>query len=194
MEIGRHGTAQREKMAQGGPRAGLVQLINCFCSALGVAFNIHQPVMKESSELSLNIDGPGLAGCLLLALPPATERLPAWERPLGSPRKTPMCPARRASPREAVGKGGTHARQELRGVGDCVVPWRREGWWEHHCSHTRQHASSLHQPTQPEATKHLAPSFPDNMNPYGLNYSKNIPWVTPELAGSKWSHTPDTCM
>lgn len=55
----------------GGPRAEPVELINSFCSELGVSFNIHQPAMKESSELSLNIDGAGRLTAGLGRLPPA---------------------------------------------------------------------------------------------------------------------------
>lgn len=78
-QMGKPGAACEERRRHGGPRAALVELINCFCSVLGVSFNIHQPVMKESSELLLNIDGPGrlrqgLAGCLLLALPSQPRR------------------------------------------------------------------------------------------------------------------------
>lgn len=133
---------QREKMAQGGPQAGLVQLINCFCSALGVSLNIHQPVMKESSELPLNIDGPGLAGCLLLALPSAPERLPHWEEPLGFPRKNPICPAMWASPKETP-----MLPHMLRGVWDRLVSLGRDGWWSItaaiHTS-THSHCTNLH--------------------------------------------------
>lgn len=64
----------------GGPRAGLVELINCFCSALGASFNIHQPVMKESSELSLNIDGPGRLTAGLGMLPSAHALPQPWVR------------------------------------------------------------------------------------------------------------------
>lgn len=104
-------SVQREGW-HGAPRGGLVELINCFCSTLGVSFNIHQPVMKESSELSSNIDGPGRLTAGLGTLPPARAlprphaRLLAGEDPLGFPMKTPRSLARWASPREAAGKGG----------------------------------------------------------------------------------------
>lgn len=69
--MGRHGMVCEGSRRHRVPRAGLVELINCFCSALGVSFNIHQPVMKETSELPLNIDGPGRLTAGLGRLPPA---------------------------------------------------------------------------------------------------------------------------
>lgn len=69
--MGRHGMVCEGSRRHGVPRAGPVELINCFCSALGISFNIHQPVMKETSELSLNIDGPGRLTAELGKLPPA---------------------------------------------------------------------------------------------------------------------------
>lgn len=79
----------------GEPRAEPVELINSFCSGLGVSFNIHQPVMKESSELSLNIDGAGRLTAGLGRLPPACTspgpvRLPACRDLSDFPRETPV--------------------------------------------------------------------------------------------------------
>lgn len=51
-------------------------LINCFGSALGVSFNIHQLMIEDSSELSLNIDGAEQIGGRAGTLPPARALSP----------------------------------------------------------------------------------------------------------------------
>lgn len=95
VSMGRHHMACKGRRWHQGPRAEPVELINSFCSGLGVSFNIHQPVMKESSELSLNIDGAGRLTAGLGRLPPACtspgpERLPACRDLSDFPRKAPM--------------------------------------------------------------------------------------------------------
>jgi len=213
--------AQRVKGegSNAGPRAGLVELINCFCSALGISFNIQQPVMKESSELSLNIDGPGRFTAGLGRLPPA--RAPPQPRRAsqlakirlafpGKPpcarqggqaprsqreRRTPAC----CQPAKArMQQGSCQARREPShmpgGVGTAWSPGEGKAGGSiaavTHNSARLQRASSLHQLTLPAAAKHLAPSFPDNKNLHGQNQSENFRWAAPELAGSRWPHNP----
>lgn len=100
----------------------------------------------------------GLAGCLLLALPPQPRRdsqlakirlafpgKPPRARKGGQARgsseegRTPAC----CQPVEApVQQGSLQARQELphvlRGVGDRLVTWKREGGWKHRGRDTQQ--------------------------------------------------------
>uniref|UniRef100_A0A8B9MZB8 Uncharacterized protein n=1 Tax=Accipiter nisus TaxID=211598 RepID=A0A8B9MZB8_9AVES len=85
----------------------------------------------------------GLAGCLLLALPPQPRRDSQLAKiRLAFPGKPSTCPERWASPRKQRGRedscllpacGGTHAARQqelphvLRDVGDRLVTWKREG-------------------------------------------------------------------
>lgn len=162
--------------------------------------------MKESSELSLNIDGPGRLTAGLGRLPPA--RAPPRPRRdsqlakirLAFPEKPPHAQQGGQSPRRQQGKedscllparGGTHAARQSPGKARAAPRAEKCGGLPGHLEKGREvGASSLHQPTQPAAAEHLAPSFPENMNLHEPNQSENIPWVTPELAGSRWSHIP----
>lgn len=170
VETRRHGTACEGRRQHGGPRAGPVELINCFCSALGVSFNIHQPVMKESSELLLNIDGPGRLTTGLGRLPPA-HAAPRPRRDsqlakirLAFPGKPPCARQGGQAPRRQRGKedsclltacGGTHAARQPPGKVRAAPGAEGCGGWPGHLEKGRQVRASLQRcTTAPDTNVH----------------------------------------
>lgn len=124
----------------------------------------------------------GLAGCLLLALPPAPARLPACRDLSDFPRKTLMCLARRVSPEETAGKGGLlpaasprrHPRSHQ--ARQALPHMPRDGGTTWSPSLLQVTYSNTPECLTPACTlpapactagEHLVLSFPGNMSPHG---------------------------